>query len=276
MVRSIKRIAIISKESSREGRDLAVVFVRELQKANFEAEMMSPPHGSGIKNVSQEDLMKGSYDLLVTVGGDGTILRVFRMLGDTPVLALNVGAKGVLAEIEPEEISFAVRELRAKRYEIDKRMRLSVKIGDQDYPPVLNEVFTTRTSLFVTPLYTIDCKGSFSISSRMDGLILSTPTGSTGHSFSYKSPILSDTLRSVLVTPISPLDSIPPLVIPPKPIQVSCNEQIEVVLDGQESVTVPSDSILTLKEHSADASFLRFKSKHFGQLDKMNIGNISK
>ncbi len=276
MVRSIKRIAVISKEGSREGRDLAVVFVRELQKANLEAEMMNPPQGSGIKNVIQEDLMKGSYDLLVTVGGDGTILRVFRMLGNTPVLALNVGAKGVLAEIEPEEISFAVRELREKRYEIDKRMRLSVKIGDQDYPPVLNEVFTTRTSLLVTSLYTIDCKGSFSISSRMDGLILSTPTGSTGHSFSYKSPILSDALRSVLVTPISPLESIPPLVIPPKPIQVSCNKPIEVVLDGQESVTVPPDSILTIKEHSADASFLRFKSKHFGQLNKMNIGNISK
>lgn len=275
MVRSIKRIAVISKEGSREGRDLAVVFVRELQKANFEAEMMNPPQGSGIKNVIQEDLMKGSYDLLVTVGGDGTILRVFRMLGNTPVLALNVGAKGVLAEIEPEEISFAVRELREKRYEIDKRMRLSVKIGDQEYPPVLNEVFTTRTSLLVTSLYTIDCKGSFSISSRMDGLILSTPTGSTGHSFSYKSPILSDALRSVLVTPISPLESIPPLVIPPKPIQVSCNKPIEVVLDGQESVTVPPDSILTIKEHSADASFLRFKSKHFGQLNKMNIGNIS-
>ncbi|MCZ6613381.1 MAG: NAD(+)/NADH kinase [Thaumarchaeota archaeon] len=275
MVRSIKRIAIISKEGYPEGRELAVVFVRELQKANFEAEMMSPPRGSGIKNVSQKDLMKGSYDLLVTVGGDGTILRVFRMLGNTPVLALNVGAKGVLAEIEPEEISFAVGELREKRYEIDKRMRLSVKIGDQDYPPVLNEVFTTRKSLFVTPLYTIDCKRSLSISSRMDGLILSTPTGSTGHSFSYKSPILSDALRSVLVTPISPLDSIPPLVIPPEPIQVSCNEQIEVVLDGQEAVTVPSESILTLKEHSADASFLRFKSKHFGQLNKMNIGNIS-
>lgn len=275
MVRSIKRIAVISKEGSREGRDLAVVFVRELQKANLEAEMMNPPQGSGIKNVIQEDLMKGSYDLLVTVGGDGTILRVFRMLGNTPVLALNVGAKGVLAEIEPEEISFAVRELREKRYEIDKRMRLSVKIGDQEYPPVLNEVFTTRTSLLVTSLYTIDCKGSFSISSRMDGLILSTPTGSTGHSFSYKSPILSDALRSVLVTPISPLESIPPLVIPPKPIQVSCNKPIEVVLDGQESVTVPPDSILTIKEHSADASFLRFKSKHFGQLNKMNIGNIS-
>ncbi len=198
------------------------------------------------------------------------------MLGNTPVLALNVGAKGVLAEIEPEEISFAVRELRGKRYVIDKRMRLSVKIGDQDYPPVLNEVFTTRTSLLVTSLYTIDCKGSFSISSRMDGLILSTPTGSTGHSFSYKSPILSDALRSVLVTPISPLESIPPLVIPPKPIQVSCNKPIEVVLDGQESVTVPPDSILTIKEHSADALFLRFKSKHFGQLNKMNIGNISK
>jgi len=276
MVRSIRRIAVISKEGYREGRELAVVFVRELQKANFEAEMMSPPRGSGIKNASQKDLMKGSYDLLVTVGGDGTILRVFRMLGNTPVLALNVGAKGVLAEIEPEEISFAVRELREKRYEIDKRMRLSVKIGDQDYPPVLNEVFTTRTSLLVTSLYTIDCKGSFSISSRMDGLILSTPTGSTGHSFSYKSPILSDALRSVLVTPISPLESIPPLVIPPKPIQVSCNKPIEVVLDGQESVTVPPDSILTIKEHSADASFLRFKSKHFGQLNKMNIGNISK
>jgi NAD+ kinase len=276
MVRSIKRIAVISKEGYREGRDLAVVFVRELQKANFEAELMNPPRGSGIKNVSQEELMKGSYDLLITVGGDGTILRVFRMLGNTPVLALNVGAKGVLAEIEPEEISFAVRELREKRYQIDKRMRLSVKIGDQDYPPVLNEVFTTRTSLLVTSLYTIDCKGSFSISSRMDGLILSTPTGSTGHSFSYKSPILSDALRSVLVTPISPLESIPPLVIPPKPIQVSCNKPIEVVLDGQESVTVPPDSILTIKEHSADASFLRFKSKHFGQLNKMNIGNISK
>ncbi len=276
MVRSIKRIAVISKEGYREGRDLALIFVQELQKSNFEAHLMSPPRGSGVTKVSQEDLMKGSYDLLITVGGDGTILRVFRMLGDTPVLALNVGARGVLAEIEPDEISFAVQELREKRYEIDKRMRLSVKIGDQDYPPVLNEIFSTRSSLFVTPLYTIDCKESLSISSRMDGLILSTPTGSTGHSFSYKSPILSDALRSVLVTPIAPLDSLPPLVIPPEPIQVSCNEQIEVVLDGQESVTVPAGSILTLKEHSTDASFLRFKSKHFGQLKKMNIGYIPK
>ena len=276
MRRSIKRIAVISKEGYREGRDLAVVFVRELQKSNFEADMLSPPRGTSITKVSQEDLMRGSYDLVITVGGDGTILRVFRNLGNTPLLALNIGAKGVLAEIEPDEISFAVRELREKRYEIDKRMRLSVKIDDRAYPPVLNEVFSTRTSLFLTPVYTIECKNYLSISSRMDGLILSTPTGSTGHSFSYKSPILSDALRNVLLTPISSLDSLPPLVISPEQIQVSSNEQIEVVLDGQESVTVPRNSIMTLKEHSTDASFLRFKSKHFGQLNKMNIGHIAK
>lgn len=276
MRRSIKRIAVISKKGYPEGRDLAVVFVRELQKSNFEADMLSPPRGTSITKVSQEDLMRGSYDLVITVGGDGTILRVFRNLGNTPLLALNIGAKGVLAEIEPDEISFAVRELREKRYEIDKRMRLSVKIDDRAYPPVLNEVFSTRTSLFLTPVYTIECKNYLSISSRMDGLILSTPTGSTGHSFSYKSPILSDALRNVLLTPISSLDSLPPLVISPEQIQVSSNEQIEVVLDGQESVTVPRNSIMTLKEHSTDASFLRFKSKHFGQLNKMNIGHIAK
>ncbi len=276
MRRSIKRIAVISKEGYREGRDLAVVFVRELHKSNFEVDMMSPPRGTSITKVSQEDLKRGLYDLVITVGGDGTILRVFRNLGNTPLLALNIGAKGVLAEIEPDEISFAVRELREKRYEIDKRMRLSVKIDDRAYPPVLNEVFSTRTSLFLTPVYTIECKNYLSISSRMDGLILSTPTGSTGHSYSYKSPILSDALRNVLLTPISSLDSLPPLVISPEQIQVSSNEQIEVVLDGQESVTVPRNSIMTLKEHSTDASFLRFKSKHFGQLNKMNIGHIAK
>jgi len=276
MVRGIKRIAVISKEGYREGRDLAVVFVRELRKSGFEADMTSPPRGSGVLKVTQGDLIDGSYDLVISVGGDGTILRVFRMLGNTPLLALNVGTKGVLAEIEPDEISFAVRELREKRYEIDKRMRLSVKINDRAYPPVLNEVFSTRTSLFLTPVYTIKRKNYLSISSRMDGLILSTPTGSTGHSFSYKSPILSEALRSILITPISPLDSLPPLVMSPEPIQVSCNEQIEVVLDGQESVTVPPDSFMTLKEHYTDASFLRFKSKHFGQLNKMNLGHISK
>lgn len=276
MVRGIKRIAVISKEGYREGRDLAVVFVRELRKSGFEADMMSPPRGSGVLKVTQGDLIEGSYDLVISVGGDGTILRVFRMLGNTPLLALNVGTKGVLAEIEPDEISFAVRELREKRYEIDKRMRLSVKINDRAYPPVLNEVFSTRTSLFLTPVYTIKRKNYLSISSRMDGLILSTPTGSTGHSFSYKSPILSEALRSILITPISSLDSLPPLVMSPEPIQVSCNEQIEVVLDGQESVTVPPDSFMTLKEHYTDASFLRFKSKHFGQLNKMNLGHISK
>lgn len=163
-----------------------------------------------------------SFDMFYSVGGDGTFLRSITFVRDhnIPIIGINTGRLGFLATVQKEQIVEAIRQISNKNYVIKDRSVLTIKTNDnnpdlleQDF--ALNEISVTRkntASMITVETYLDD---EFLTTYWSDGLIISTPTGSTGYSLSCGGPIISPTSKNLVLTPIAPHSlSVRPLVIP--------------------------------------------------------------
>lgn len=145
-------------------------------------------------------------DMIITFGGDGTILHISEKIKDLniPILAINYGKIGYLAEIKKEEFEIAIDKVLENKYRIDKRYFLKIKINDDIYY-ALNEASILKRSfgskLINISLYEEDI---FINNYRADGIIISSPTGSTAYSLSAGGPIIYPTLNAICITPLSP------------------------------------------------------------------------
>lgn len=184
----------------------------------FANELVS--HDSTIESISTFDTIeKDSVDYVFSLGGDGTFLKCahFMYASEIPILGINFGKLGFLADVMPEDLEKYMPKLLAKEYTICNRTMLDSYIGSYTcYQGVgLNEI-TIQKSNFLKLIrlqVTIDNKEQFSF--WADGIIVSTPTGSTGYSLSLGGPIISPSSNSILLTPIAPHTlSMRPLIIP--------------------------------------------------------------
>lgn len=161
-----------------------------------------------------------AFDMLVSIGGDGTILEAARMVGRSgiPVLGINNGRLGFLSSIPHEETLQALQRIATGDFFVEQRSLVQLTADDSfelngDF--ALNEITvhkSARSSMIVVHAY---LDGSFLNTYWADGLIVSTPTGSTGYSLSAGGPIVSPTSRSLVVTPIAPHNlNVRPLVLP--------------------------------------------------------------
>ncbi len=144
-------------------------------------------------------------DLCIVLGGDGTMLQAARSIAylDIPLLGVNMGTMGYLAEVEESGIDEALDRVLEGRYEIDERMMLRGSLeGKKDYS--LNDIIITRYKDISTIGYNIFINDQFLYSYYADGLIISTPTGSTGYNMSAGGPIIEPSGSMILVTPVCP------------------------------------------------------------------------
>jgi NAD+ kinase len=179
--------------------------------------------------------LDNSFDFMFTIGGDGTILRAVTYIRDSniPIVGINTGRLGFLATVKKEEINMAIEQLLQKKYIIHKRTLLSVtttpKInGLSSLNFALNEVSISRknTASMITIETYLDQE--YLTSYWADGLIISTPTGSTGYSLSCGGPILIPHAKSFILTPIAPHNlNARPLVIPDE-------TKIKLMVSGRE------------------------------------------
>lgn len=228
----------------------------------------------GVEHVkSVIEIRKSRFDFVITVSGDGTILRLLRLLDSTiPCLCVNVGGRGILAEIKPDQIKIALKKIEEGDFHIEKRLRILPSVENKLLPPALNEVLVTRRALSKTPTFTIDLDHGTVFSQRMDGLLISTPTGSTGHSYSYGSPFLEGSLQVFALTPIAPLNRFPVIIAFPPKIRVMGNYSLSVVIDGQDIFNINSDTYVSFKKHDRDAVFVRFdRAGPFRQLKNLGF-----
>ncbi len=152
----------------------------------------------------------GDLDLVVSLGGDGSILRAVGLLdgGAVPVLGVNFGHLGYLTAVEPEEAVDAVARTLAGGHDIEERMMLRVAVERADgsagaVDHALNEVVVERTAAGQTVRLGMSLDGEFFTSYAVDGLIAATPTGSTAYAFSARGPIVDPLHRSIQLTPVS-------------------------------------------------------------------------
>lgn len=268
----ISRIGIISKEGDMVAKDWAKKTARLLLDRGLSVTSFPNLRMKGVDHVpSEKELGRSKTNLIVTLSGDGTILRLFRSLNSTiPCLCVNVGGRGILAETKPADIEKSIDRIVSGNFTIERRLRISSSIGKKALPPALNEVVLIRQSYSKTPSFTIDLGSSAVFTQRMDGLIITTPTGSTGHSFSYGSPFIQGTLEAFALTPLAPLYRFPPIILAPTRIKVASDYALQLVVDGQESFRVEKEEEVSFIKHDKDAVFIRFeKAGAYRQLSNL-------
>ena len=188
--------------------------------------------------------LPGACDILISLGGDGTILRMARIVGKnrTPILGINVGKLGFLAEISVDELDECLSEILAGRYHIEDRMVLQATSSKMksDYFALNDVVMDLSSSSRMLSIETY-VNGEFLSTFTGDGMIVCTPTGSTGYALSNGGPILSPSNRSMMISPICPHAlTVRPVVIPDDctvTLKVrSAPGRVHVTTDGQPEV----------------------------------------
>ncbi|RED44785.1 NAD kinase [Seonamhaeicola aphaedonensis] len=224
--------------------------------------------------------LNSSFDLLISIGGDGTILRAIPFVKNLniPIIGINTGRLGFLATIQVEDIENAVQNILEGKYNISERSLLSIETNPENDEIksinfALNEIAVSRKN--TTSMITVETHldGEFLTSYWSDGLIISTPTGSTGYSLSCGGPVITPGTNSFVLTPIAPHNlSARPLIIPDSTeIQLSVNgreKQHLVSLDSR-IATLDNETIITIKK--AD-----FKIKMIDLLDESFLKTLRK
>jgi NAD+ kinase len=213
-------------------------------------------------------------DFVVTLGGDGTLLRAARLVGEreTPLLGVNLGSLGFLTEVGAGELEAGLSALAGGDYSLEARMKLAGTIRSPGRKEVcfsaLNDAVITRAGAtrighFQTYL------GSGLISRyTADGLILSTPTGSTAYNLSAGGPLVSPTMRLILMTPICPHTlGMRPLILPEaEQVHVEFTEpgeELRLTVDGQESFVLTSDAVVRVTASAHSTRLLRTGGAEF-------------
>jgi NAD+ kinase len=202
-------------------------------------------------------------DFIITIGGDGTILRTSLSLPkpEPPILAINMSVRGFLTEAEPQEALEATDRCLKGEFKIEKCMKLASKTEDMRFPDTLNEIVTYADEPGKL-LYAQILKNNEPIlNCQADGLIISTQTGSTGYSLSAGGPVLDPSVNAFVVAPICPLSSFSLKIKVEKP------QKILVVIDGHYRQFVTSKPMsLTVTRSKNVASFIRFGDNFYHRL----------
>ncbi len=199
--------------------------------------------GCALEVLDYEQLA-ASVDLIVVLGGDGTMIATARLLDnrDVPVIGINYGSLGYLTEVSVEEMTGALDAALAGDYQLDRRMMLAAELtrGDEQLlrNRVLNDVVISKSALARIIEIEMHLDGQLVNCFRADGLIVSTPTGSTAYNLSAGGPIIYPSMNAIVITPICPHTlSNRPLVVPDDAeielILKTGKEEVAITLDGQ-------------------------------------------
>lgn len=232
------------------------------------------------KNISFEDNIAlfndseelGKVDYLISIGGDGTFLETIVLVRDSniPVLGINTGRLGFLSNVKTDEIAQAIDALINKAYDIDERSMLSIEADNFDFGAnnyALNEITLHRTdsSTMITVHTYLD--DEFLNSYWADGLIISTPTGSTAYSLSCNGPILLPDSENIIITPIAPHNlNVRPLVINDEKvlkIQIDARSENYVVALDSRSYSLPLDATLKITKTPHTIKLIRLNNHTF-------------
>lgn len=248
---SIKRIGVVVKPHQPDALETLCRLTRWLSERGItlfgspqiERERIEQQTGCAVEVVNENELAQ-QVDLMLVLGGDGTMIATARMVGDTkvPVIGVNYGGLGYLAEFPLEELFPALDSILAGEYQVQQRLMLSVELwrGEElvTRNRVLNDVVVNKSALARIVEIEAYLNQQFLNLFRADGLIVATPTGSTAYNLSAGGPIIFPSMSAVVITPICPFTlSNRPIVVPDDSMievrLMTRNEEVALTLDGQ-------------------------------------------
>ncbi len=265
--KQIKQVGIVVKPGHKE----AMVTAGELSawlKSHNIGQMGVPVSSDQIRS---ENALSMEADLIVVLGGDGTMISTSRLIGDSDVLVLgiNYGGLGYLTDFRIEEMFPALEAIIAGQYEIDRRVMLDIEHWRREEKlavgRVLNDVVITKSAL--ARIIDIDARLNelFVNKFRADGLIVSTPTGSTAYNLSAGGPIIYPSMNAVVMTPICPF------TLTNRPIVVPDSAEIELTLDNEnEGVVLSLDGQTGYPMKAGDRVVIRKSSTTFNLVQPAN------
>ena len=269
----LEKVAVVSKVGSKDSEQAAKNVAKKLLAKKSIVYTISPIEVEGTEKIETlEELKEIKPDLVITLGGDGTTLRVFRNLeNETPILTINVGGnRGILSEITIEELDEAINQILKDKFFLDKRTRVVASCGGKEFPPALNEIYISRTNLTKTTEIEIKFQND-TVKQKMDGVIIATPSGSTGHSFSLGGPILHESLDVLIITPVAPVYRLESIVVPDEKIEIICSHDCNIVMDAQVVKSAGYEEPIIIKKYKKPAVFVRLKKRGLRQMSKLGF-----
>lgn len=248
----IKNIGIFAKKSHPDINRIISRIIAFLQSRNVKVliENEFGPDSDKMTIITEKENIPQESDLIIVFGGDGTLLSVSRLdnVTEIPILAVNLGGLGFLTEIRVEEIMDMLGKVLASDYDVEKRMMFDVqlkRVGDGKVENfiALNDVVVNKSALARMIDLDTYVNDMFLNAYRADGLIISTPTGSTGYSLSAGGPIIYPSLKLIAIIPICPhtLTNRPIILDDEKEIMFtlrSGDDDVYLTMDGQVGVVM--------------------------------------
>ncbi len=285
----IKRIGIFCKPKAPSASDILGKLIPWLRKKNYLI-FMDTSTAAIIGETSTHDKrgVSEQADLLIALGGDGTLLGVARAAHpyNVPILAVNLGSLGFLAAISIEELYPTLENILAGKFEIENRMLLNACVwrnGDKvENHNVLNDIVINKSVVARVINLQVFVNDQYMTSYRADGLIIATPTGSTAYSLSAGGPIIHPSMHTLVLSPICPLMLTNRSILIPDQsvIQVKLSgkyDDVRITLDGQEGYDMKVEDILEIKKTKTTLQLIRGPNKNYYQIlrDKLHWGTQS-
>ena len=267
---------IINKEKDKENKILNLVILKVKEYLNPDEIKVIDQFYKG----DYKDLM--SLDLLIVLGGDGTLLGVARKFStviDTPILGINIGNLGFLSSIEIQDFSEALKKIKNGQYIIQNRILLECTMlnqDDNDKGKALNDVVIARGTLSRMAKFEVFIDNKLYYRFKGDGLIVSTPTGSTGYSFSAGGPFIYPDVDVIILTPICPhTRGMQPIVLKSSSeILIKAenyNGEIYLTFDGQEAKQINDNTSIIIKKAKQIAKILLFDNYDYFNVLRQKI-----
>jgi NAD+ kinase len=267
-----KTAGIVARYDKKQAIILAEKISKYLEKKGLEVfieDSLSEKMGKSQKFVPLERM---KTDFIITIGGDGTILRagISTPNPEPPILAINMGVRGFLTEVEPKDAFLALEKCLMEKYRIEKAHKLSIFIGEKALPDALNDVVISTgepskiiyTQIFKDKKPILKC--------QTDGLILATQTGSTGYSLSAGGPVLDKEINAFVLTPICSLTVFHSLVFSGKSkvsIKVIRPKNMLIFIDGNYKQLIKAETPTISVSFSKNVtSFIRFEDDFYHRL----------
>ncbi len=278
---TIKKIGIFSKQKPDISQKVLLKLSSWLRERNYD--ILMAPETAGIigetSDLKQEEI-PSKADLIIVLGGDGTLLSVARLTHpfDVPILAVNLGSLGFLTEVSLPDMYGTLEQVLKGESSIERRMLLNACL-QRDGTTVqnnfaLNDVAIHKNAARIVNLE-VHVNGQYMTSYRADGLIIATPTGSTAYSLSAGGPIIHPSMNALVLSPICPFTlTNRPIVIPNQSIlqvKLITEEEVQVTLDGQTGYSMFRDDVLEVKQGPTPVSLIQAKGKNYYQVLRQKL-----
>jgi NAD+ kinase len=273
MVETVFRsVGLVARYDKKQALQLTEELAEYLKSKNLQVYIEDTLAGKVNTKEKMVPLSKMKTDFIITIGGDGTILRTSIALPkpEPPILAVNMGVRGFLTEVEPKEACAAVEKCLKGEFKIEKCAKLTAATDGCTIPDALNDIVISAgepskilyTKIFKNKKPILKCQA--------DGLIMSTQTGSTGYSLSAGGPVLDPEVDAFVLTPICSLTVFHSLVFPADStvtIQAIRPKDMLVLVDGNyRQLVTAKDPTLTVTRSKNVTSFIRFKDEFYPRL----------